>query len=69
MTEGADSVWSHPFLWIVTGTVIAINVAAAMAHNTALTFMGLAMTGIAAVLAISIGIWSGLMKTKVRRQS
>ncbi|MFA5969452.1 MAG: hypothetical protein WC816_09455 [Sphingomonas sp.] len=62
MTDGIDNVWSHAFLWIVTVTVIAFNIAAAMAHNAKLTYMALALTGIAALVAIGLGIWNGLRR-------
>ena len=68
MTEGINKVWSHPFLWIVTITVIAFNTAAALSHSARLAYIALAGTGVAALVAIGIGVSAGLMKLKVRRQ-
>jgi len=69
MTQGTDKVWAHPFLWIATVTVIAFSIAAAMSHSARLTYMALALTGLAALVGISTGIWAGVMKTKARRHS
>jgi hypothetical protein len=69
MTKGTDKVWAHPLLWIMTVTVIAFNIAAAMSHSARLTYVSLALTGMAALVGISSGIWLGLMKTKARRHS
>jgi hypothetical protein len=70
MTEGTRKVRAYSlYLWIGTGAVVAFNVTAALSHNARLAYAALALTGLAALAGIGLGIRAARTLAKERRSS